>query len=101
MKFLVIIINDVTSIEVGDFVNLSWHTCITVAIHEEKARSHNGLIFAMGKYSIINGIGNKKKMKRSSTEGELSASDERLRHTSQPKKLIECQDFNVKLNILF
>ena len=42
-----------------------------------------------------------RKIARSSTEGELNAAYERLSHVAWNKRFVECQNFNLKLNMLF
>ena len=64
-------------------------------------RRHNGSIVSMKKGLITKGSGEQNKFSRCSTGGELSTADGMLSRVEWTKKFIECQNFNVKLNILF
>lgn len=97
MNFLVTATNDVNTLEVDDSGTLHWYIYAAFAVHEADVKSQNGSMFTLGKGSIINGSSKQKKNARTSAKSELNAVDERLSHVSWTKKIIEHQDFKIKL----
>ena len=64
-------------------------------------KSHTGMVFTLGKGTIIRSSTKQKVNARSSTESEVIVSDDKLGKIISTKKFMEHQDFKVKVNLIY
>ena len=100
MSFLKGTRNDVLTLEVNDLQVLLLYVDAAFAVHPDM-KSHTGIVFTLGKGSIISGSTKQKVNSRSSTEAEMNAVDEKLSKIIRTKKFLESQGFKIKLNTIF
>ena len=100
MSFLKGTRDNVLTLEVNDLQVLLWYVDAAFAVHPDM-KSHTGIVFTLGKGSIISGSTKQKVNSRSSTEAEMNAVDEKLSKIIRTKKFLESQGFKIKLNIIF
>ena len=84
----------------NDLQVLLWYVDAAFAVHPDM-KSHTGIVFTLGKGSIISGSTKQKVNSRSTTEDEMNAVDEKLSKIIRTKKFLESQGFKIKLNIIF
>jgi hypothetical protein len=91
--------DDVLTLEADDCQTLTWYVNAAFAVHADM-KSQTGVVFTLGKGSIISDALKQKVNSRSSTESELIGVDDEVGKVLWTKRFLEWQEFDVKLNVV-
>ena len=101
MSFLKGNINDLLVFEADNTNTLKWNIDVYLAVQADM-KSHTGVVFTMGKGTIIRSSTNQEVNHQSSTESNLIGVDEKIAKVILwMKHFLEWQVFPVKLNIIY
>ncbi len=87
--------DNVFTIEVSDLQDLKWYVDAAFAVHPY-LKSHTGIVFTLGKRTIISGSTKQKMNTRSSTEAELVGVDDVIQQTLWTRQFVLAQGYELK-----